>query len=90
MLTKAQIMKRFDCEDFDAEQILGIQARGKLHGWTGQTFVDDEDFEVTIGCDIEQVENLMFADEGAVLAVYKAAVREGKKARRLADAEKAA
>ena len=78
MLTKKQIQKRFDCEAFDAEEILKIQARGKVHGVRGVTFADDEAFMLDIGEDIQQVETLMFADEGSVLAVCKAAVREGK------------
>jgi len=74
MLTKAQIIKRFDCEAFDASEILKIQALGKRHGKLGVVFKN-----VDIGMDIEQIESLGMLDVGSVRAVYDAAVREGQK-----------
>ena len=79
MLTKAQILKRFDCEAFDASEILKIQATGRRHGKLGVVFKNAADFADTIGMDIEHIESIAMLDKGSVRAVYDAAVREGQR-----------
>jgi hypothetical protein len=84
MLTKKQVMAKFECDKADALEILLIQEKGFAHGLSGRVF-DADGFEDEVGLDIEHVSTLMMADEDEVRAVYDAALVTGEKRRALLE-----
>lgn len=81
MLTGKQIQKKFDCNAHNAYEILKIQALGYEHGKTGKKFVKDDledEFDDDVASECRFQESLVYADEDAVLRIYRAAVRAGK------------